>query len=88
MVVRLSPHALDRAAERGATEAEIAATIEHGETVPARHGRTGFRRIFSGPWVWRQRTFDGKQLFVYAVQRGDDWLVVTVIVKFIGRRAT
>ena len=87
MAVRLHPHAAERAAERGATEAEIAATVETGETIPAKHGRTGFRRNFPGPWVWRARDFDTKQVLVYAVPEGDGWLVITVIVKFLGGRA-
>ncbi len=69
-------------AERGATEAEVAATVETGESYPATHGRSAFRRNFSGEWAWRGRTFDTKQLEVYAVREGDDWLVITVIVRF------
>jgi uncharacterized protein YuzE len=38
--VRLHPHAAARAAERGATEAEIVAAVETGEPSPAKHGRT------------------------------------------------
>jgi hypothetical protein len=33
-------------AERGATMDEVIATIEQGESLPARLGRTGFRRNF------------------------------------------
>lgn len=86
MAVRLHPHAAERAAERGATEDEVAATIQTGETIPAKHGRTGFRRNFRGPWAWRARPFDTKQVLAYAVADGDDWLVITVIVKFLGGR--
>ncbi len=85
--VRLHPHAQQRALERGATKAEITATVRTGETLPAKHGRTGFRRNFAGPWAWRQADFDSKQVLVYAVAQDDDWLVITVIVKFMGRRA-
>ena len=82
MTVRLHRHAAARAAERGATEVEVAAAVETGERSPARHGRTAFRRNFPGAWTWRGRAFDTKQLEVYAVPEGDDWLVITVIVKF------
>jgi len=47
MNVRLHPHARERLAERGATEQEVAATIEAGEKFPAKFGRTGFRRNFT-----------------------------------------
>ena len=56
--------------------------VETGETYPAKHGRTAFRRNFRGPWVWRDRTFDTKQLEVYAVEEDGDWLVITALVKF------
>ena len=82
MAVRLHPHAVERAAERGATEAEIVATVELGESFPAKHGRTGFRRNHPGSWTWRARAFDTKQVLAYAAPQGDDWLVITVIVKF------
>ena len=64
MTVRLHRHAAARMAERGATEAEVAAAVGTGESEPARHGRTAFRRNFPGPWTWRGRTFDTKQLEV------------------------
>lgn len=77
MILRLHPHAAERAAERGADETEIRAAIERGETFPAKHGRTGFRRTFPGPWDWRSRTFDNKQVEVYAVEEDGGWLAIT-----------
>ena len=74
-------------AERGASEAEVAATVRTGESIPAKHGRTGFRRNFPGPWPWRARTFDTKQVLAYAVPEGEGFLVITVIVRFLGRAA-
>jgi hypothetical protein len=35
MIVRLHPHALERLAERGATEDEVRATVLGGEAFPA-----------------------------------------------------
>lgn len=81
-MARLHPHAAARAIERGATEPEILATVTGGETFPAKHGRTGFRRNFPGPWDWRNRIFDTKQIEVYAVHADGDWLAITVLVKF------
>ncbi len=48
MGVKLHPHAIERLTERGATEAEVIATVETGETFPAKFGRTGFRRNEEG----------------------------------------
>lgn len=38
MTVRLHPHAVERLSERGATEAEMAATVQGGESFPAKSG--------------------------------------------------
>ena len=81
MKIRFHAHARDRLAERGATEAEVVATIEGGESFGAKFGRTGFRRNFAYNGLWRGRTYSTKQVEAYVVP-GDDWLVITVIVKF------
>ena len=82
MSVRLHPHARDRLAERGATEREVVATIESGETFAAKFGRTGFRRnfIFAGEWLGRK--YSTKQVEAYAVEEEGGWLVITVLVKY------
>ena len=46
MSVKLHPHAQARMLERGASEAEVIATLEAGETFPAKFRRVGFRRNF------------------------------------------
>lgn len=81
MNIRLHPHATERMLERGATEAEVIATIEKGETFPAKFGRTGFRRNFAVQGSRRGRVYHNKQIEAYAVEE-DGWLVLTVIVKF------
>lgn len=81
MSVRLHPHALDRLAERGATEGEIVATVESGERFQAKFGRSGFRRNFPFEGEWNGRRYATKQVEAYAVEEGG-WLVITVIVKF------
>jgi hypothetical protein len=82
MPVRLHPHAIARLAERGATEDEVVATVEGGEVFPARFGRTGFRRNFVFDSTWRGRYYGTKQVEAYAVQEGEDWLVITVITRY------
>ena len=68
--------------ERGATETEVIGTIQSGEKFPAKYGRTGFRRNFASSGIWRNKEYRNKQIEVYAVEEGDCWLVVTVIVKY------
>jgi hypothetical protein len=71
--------------ERGATEVEVFATVEQGERFPAKFGRTGFRRNFGFDGMWRGRRYASKQVEAYAVEEGDGWLVITVVVKYFGQ---
>jgi len=81
MKVRLHPHAEERLAERGATEAEAIITVAGGERFPAKFGRTGFRRNFRFDAEWQGRHYSTKQVEAYAVQE-DGWLVLTVITRY------
>lgn len=83
MDVRLHAHAYERLRERGATEDEVITTVTSGERFDAKYGRTGFRKRFPYREEWRGRCYETKQLEAYAVAE-DGWLVITVIVKFIG----
>ena len=58
--------------------------MEQGERFPARFGRTGFRRNFAYDGTWRGQRYAVKQIEAYAVEEGNSWLVITVIVKFFG----
>ena len=82
MSVRLHPHAVERLVERGATETEVIATVEGGETYPAKFGRTGFRRNFSFQDEWRGRRFAIKQVEAYAAREGADWLVISFVTRY------
>jgi hypothetical protein len=82
MAIRIHTHAFERMIERGATEAEVISTILQGERFPAKFGRLGFRRNFKYEGTWRGRWRVNKQLEAYAVPQGDDWLVITVIVRY------
>ena len=88
MIVQFHPHARERLAERGASEAEVIATVEHGERFPAKFGRTGFRRNFAFDGLWRGRRYATKQVEAYAVDEENVWLVITVVVKYFGQNET
>jgi hypothetical protein len=81
-MVRLHPHARERMEERGATEEEVKATVEQGESFPAKFGRTGFRRNFRFDQHRHGRQYQTKQIEAYAVQEGLDWLVITVLTRY------
>ena len=82
MAVRLHPYAIERLEERGAEPGEVIETVEQGEQFPAKLGRMGFRRNFRFDGVWRGKHHATKQIEVFAVQEGDDWLVITVVTRF------
>ncbi|MBI4687147.1 MAG: DUF4258 domain-containing protein [Nitrospirae bacterium] len=81
-MVNLHPHAKERLLERGATETEVIATVEKGETFSAKFGRTGFRRNFHFDGAWRNRQYATKQIEAIAVKENNDWIVVTVTTKY------
>ena len=82
MLVRLHSHARERIAERGATEAEVHATVEGGERFGAKLGRNGFRRNFPFEGTWRGHQYATKQIEAYAVEEAGEWLVITVVVQY------
>jgi hypothetical protein len=82
MSVQLHPHARARAVERGATEAEIIATVEAGNATPTKFGRTLFKHTFPFDQDWQGRRYAAKKIEAIAIQEDSDWLVITVVVKF------
>ena len=82
MAVRFHPHARQRMVERGATDAEVSSAILEGERFEAKYGRAGFRRNFVFERQWHNRFYATKQIEAYAVHEGQDWLVITVIVRY------
>lgn len=82
MAVRLHPHAFERLVERGATEEEVWATVQEGESFQAKFGRTGFRKHFRFESTWQGRHYSSKEVEVYAVREGEDWLVITVVTRY------
>ena len=82
MSVRLHPHAIERLVERGCIEAEVIATVEMGESFPAKFGRTGLRRNFLSNQQWRGKRYSTKQVEAYAVREGKEWLVITFVTRY------
>ena len=55
--VRFSRHALQQMAERGATQEEVVQAIRSGEQVPAKRGRSGYRKNFQFERLWGGRYY-------------------------------
>ena len=82
MAIRYHPHALERMKERGATEDEVETTVKQGEQFPTKFNRIGFRRNFPFNDTWRGKYYENKQIEVYAVTEGADWLVISLITRY------
>ncbi len=82
MAIRFHPHALERMAQRGATEQEVIVAVEAGERFNAKFDRAGYRRNFPFEKRWRGKRYETKQVEAYAVQQNDDWLVISVITRY------
>jgi len=82
MKVRIHPHALERMGERGATEIEVIETVNAGEAFQAKFSRIGFRRNFLFHGEWKGRVYNTKQLEVYGVKEGGNFIAITVFVKY------
>jgi hypothetical protein len=82
MSIAIHAHARERMAERGATEAEVAETVQSGESFPAKFERSGFRRNFGFDGVWQGKNYSIKQVEVLAARENEDWIVITVIVRY------
>jgi hypothetical protein len=68
--------------ERGATEVEVSSAIQDGERFEAKYGRAGFRRNFVFEGERRGKFYGTKQVEAYAVLEGQEWLVISVIVRY------
>jgi len=65
MAIRISPHALERAEERGTDEAEINEVLASGFSVPARCGRIGKGKVYEFGGVRRGKHYDQKYVEVF-----------------------
>ena len=82
MRVSISKHALERAAERGATQEEIRDVLRSGKPVPAKYGKLGRRRLIRVDQIWRGVWYPQKTVEVYYVVEGGAFIVITVYVFF------
>jgi hypothetical protein len=73
---------MERLAERGAELEEVISVVEQGERIPAKFGRTCFRRNFPFSGLWLGKAYHTKQIEAFAVEEGEDWLVITVIARY------
>ncbi len=82
MSVHIHPHALERMAERGASEDEVRQAVETGSVAPAKFGRSAFTKHFPFNNMWNGVAYGTKEIEVIAALREAEWIVITVIVRY------
>lgn len=68
--------------ERGATESEVADTIQTGTECPARMDRLGREKVFRDGYEYEGRRYPHKLVRVFYVEEGSVTVVVTVITRY------
>lgn len=84
MEIRIDPHTLKRAEERGASEEEIKDVINTGFPVPGKHGRMGKAKIYDFRRKRHGKYYQQKRVEVFYTIEGDAIITVTVYV-FYGK---
>jgi len=80
--IEFSPHAREKALDRGASESEVCAAIRAGNPEPARRGRVIFRKNFAFNSCWRGKHYAVKQVAPVVVEETDRCVVVSVYVYY------
>jgi hypothetical protein len=76
--IRLTKHAREQCAERGATEAEVVEAIRNGAREPAKNGREMFRFNFSFGRQWNNNHYAIKQVAPVVKDEANEIVVITV----------
>jgi hypothetical protein len=84
MEIRIDPHTLERAEERGTNEEEIKDVIENGFSIPAKHGRLGKAKIYDFKQERLNKFHEQKMVKVIYILAKDVIVTVTVYV-FYGK---
>jgi hypothetical protein len=84
MEIRIDPHTLERAEERGANEQEIKEVISTGVPIPAKYGRMGKAKTYAFMRKRHGRYYEQKRVEVFYTLERDVIVTVTVYV-FYGK---
>ncbi len=84
MEIRIDPHTLRRAEERGASEEEIKDVINTGFPISGKYGRMGKAKVYDFKQKRHGKYYEQKRVEVFYTIEGDAIITVTVYV-FYGR---
>lgn len=82
MQIRIEPHTLKRAMERGATEEEIIEVLTNGVTVAAKEGRLAKSKVFRFNALRNGKHYLQKRVEVYFIIEASTIITVTVYVYY------
>jgi hypothetical protein len=80
--IRLSGHARDQLAFRGATEQEVVEAIQTEPWWPAESGRVECRKDFAFHSTWNRKLYAIKRVRPIFVEEPDEIVVVTIYVYY------
>ena len=84
MDVRIDPHTLARAEERGTNAEEIEDVMRTGFIIPAKYGRAGKAKVYEFRQVRLGKHYEQKKVEVFYALEGKQVVTVTVYV-FYGK---
>jgi hypothetical protein len=70
MDIRIDPHTLERAAERGARSEEIMDVVINGQPIPAKRGRSGKSKVFEFNQTRLGRYYEQKKSKSFLLSKG------------------
>jgi len=80
--IRLSQHAREQLAYRGATEGEVVEAVRTAPWGPAELGQLECRKEFPYNRIWHNRSYQTKQVRPIFVEEAGEIVVVTVYVYY------
>ena len=84
MEIRIEPHTLKRATERGASKTEIISCLKNGQILPAKNGRFAKEMVFIFNSKWNDKFYEYKKLeVIYTIE--DNIIVTITVYVFYGK---
>jgi len=80
MDIRIAPHTLERAEERGTHEEEIRDVMTNGFKIPAKYGRAGKAKVYEYQQTRHGTYYPQKRVEVIYIEENNTIITVTVYV--------
>ena len=81
-IIRIGPHTLRRAEERGANENEIIDVIKNDFPIPAKYERLGKAKVYDFKQKRLNKYYEQKRIEVFFIEEKNEIITVTVYVYY------